>query len=207
MQLHWERVVMPKRVDHEQRRRHIAEAVWVIAATRGLEAATLRDVAAQAEVSMGMVQHYFGIKDELLRFACRHLVELAEEGMRTLVAGEAAPASPRSVIRSLALQSLPLDDQQRAGAGVWYAFLVRAVHDPHLAACVREAWEGAHAVVTEELRAGQQAGEVSGAVDVGLAADALLGLVDGLVSHLLVRHHTGEQAIALVDAHLDQLFT
>ncbi|MGO8957818.1 MAG: TetR family transcriptional regulator [Streptosporangiaceae bacterium] len=50
---------MPKQVDHQQRRWHIGEAVLRLIATRGLEAARLRNVAAEAEVSMGTVQHYF----------------------------------------------------------------------------------------------------------------------------------------------------
>ncbi|NLZ97477.1 MAG: TetR family transcriptional regulator, partial [Micrococcus sp.] len=50
---------MPKIVDHEQRRRELAQAIWSIIALRGLSAVTLRSVAAEAGVSMGTVQHYF----------------------------------------------------------------------------------------------------------------------------------------------------
>lgn len=191
---------MPRRVDHEQRRRHIAEAVWVIAATRGLEAASLRDVAAQAEVSMGMLQHYFASKEQMLLYACRHLVERAEEGMRELEASSPQRGSPRSIIRSIALQSLPLDEQQRLGASVWYAFLARSVVDGELAAVIREAWAGTHTAVADQLRAA-----LGGDTDPDQAADELVALIDGLVSHLLVGDYTNSRAIAAVDAHLTRL--
>jgi hypothetical protein len=39
---------MPRQVDHDLRRRQIAEAVWRLAARGGLENVTLRQVAAEA---------------------------------------------------------------------------------------------------------------------------------------------------------------
>lgn len=49
----------PKRVDHEQRRRQIGEALLRVASTRGLQSATMREVAAEAGVSLRLVQYYF----------------------------------------------------------------------------------------------------------------------------------------------------
>ncbi len=57
---------MPRVVDHEERRRQIATAVSDIAATRGLSDVSFREVAAQAGVSVSLVQHYFGDKANLL---------------------------------------------------------------------------------------------------------------------------------------------
>ena len=74
---------MPKQVDREERRRDIAAAVLRIVTTRGVEAASLRTVAAEAGVSMGAVQHYFTTKDEMLRFALAYgNTLLAERGAR-----------------------------------------------------------------------------------------------------------------------------
>ncbi len=109
---------MPKWVDHGERRRHIAEAVWRIAASRGLEAVSLREVAAEAGVSMGRVQHYFKTKDRMILFACEYMVELAGRGARELIAASPDPDAPRSILRSVCLQTLPLDEEHRAGASV-----------------------------------------------------------------------------------------
>ena len=64
---------MPKRVDHEERRQQIADALLRTAATRGLHATGMREVAAEAGVSLRLVQYYFGTKEELLLAAMQHL--------------------------------------------------------------------------------------------------------------------------------------
>ncbi|MEV4253518.1 helix-turn-helix domain-containing protein [Spirillospora sp. NPDC049652] len=66
---------MPKKVDHQQRRREIAEALLRIAGARGLQAATMREVAAEAGVSVRLVQYYFDSKLELLLGAVPFLGE------------------------------------------------------------------------------------------------------------------------------------
>ena len=76
---------MPKRVYLLAQRRSIAEAVFRLAVARGADAVSMRDVAAEAGVSLGMVQHYFRSKDEMLLFALDH--------MRDRVAGPAAGPS------------------------------------------------------------------------------------------------------------------
>ena len=64
---------MPKRVDHEERRRQITDALLRTAATRGLHAAGMREVAAEAGVSLRLVQYYFGTKEELMLAAMQNL--------------------------------------------------------------------------------------------------------------------------------------
>jgi AcrR family transcriptional regulator len=55
---------VPRRVDHAQRRRQIGEALLRIAHTRGLQAASMREVAAEAGVSLRLVQYYFHTKED-----------------------------------------------------------------------------------------------------------------------------------------------
>ena len=66
---------MAHRVDHEQRRREIATAVWRIAAERGLDSVSMREVAAEAGVSLRLVQYYFETKHNLLVLSLRYLHE------------------------------------------------------------------------------------------------------------------------------------
>ena len=75
---------MPKRVDHEERRRQIADALLRTAATRGLHAAGMREVAAEAGVSLRLVQYYFGTKEELMLFAMQQLAALNRATARAL---------------------------------------------------------------------------------------------------------------------------
>src|ERR1700722_6895881 len=64
---------MPKRVNHEERRQQIADALLRTAAVRGLHATGMREVAAEAGVSLRLVQYYFGTKEELLLAAMQRL--------------------------------------------------------------------------------------------------------------------------------------
>jgi len=57
---------MPKIVDHEERRAEVLEATWRVIATRGLDAATVRQIAKEAGVSSGVLAHYFTDKDDIL---------------------------------------------------------------------------------------------------------------------------------------------
>jgi len=52
--------VVLKRVDHEERWRQIADAPLRTAAARGLHATGMSEVAAEAGVSVRLVQCYFG---------------------------------------------------------------------------------------------------------------------------------------------------
>ncbi|MEQ4306164.1 TetR/AcrR family transcriptional regulator [Plantactinospora sp. B6F1] len=197
---------MPRKVDHEQRRRRIAEAVWTIVALRGLEAVSLRDIAAEAGVSLGQVQHYFRTKEQVLRYAGQRLVELAGEELRRSLAARPEPPSPRSTIRAIAEQTVPATPERRLGAAVWYAFVTRAVTAPELAALIREAWAGTHALITDEVRAAQRARQVATGLDPAELAATLQTVVDGLVPQVLVGYRTPAEALAVVDRHLDLVF-
>ncbi|MEU8837283.1 TetR family transcriptional regulator [Streptomyces sp900116325] len=72
----------PRQVDHKERRQRIAEGVCKIAASRGLEAVTIREIAAEARTSIGQIQHHFATKDELAVSATALLRELIGQHVR-----------------------------------------------------------------------------------------------------------------------------
>jgi AcrR family transcriptional regulator len=185
---------MPKRVDHEERRRLIAAAVRRIAADRGLEAVSLAEVAAEAGISKGLVQHYFPTKDAMLRHATATLRTQVEDRIGT-------PVTLRDVLVAL----LPLDDEGRTDALVANAFLVRALKDEEIA----DRFRTGHTQLTEALAALITAAQVEGTLakdlDSAREADLLLAVVGGLGDAVLLGHRTPEDAVALVDHHLSRL--
>lgn len=197
---------MPKIVDHEERRRQIAESVWAIVSFRGFEAVTLRSVAAEAGVSMGTVQHYFANKDEMIVFACSEFVEMATSGAESLMAQANDPTAPKTIIRSIMQQTMPLTEEQRTGSAVWLAFVTRAAVDDQLGEFIRKAWSGLHDFVCSQITAAQETGQVSRDLDADLEAASLITMADGLASHLLVGQYTPATAIEAVDHRLEQLF-
>ena len=89
---------MPKQVDHDVRRREMTDAVCRITAKGGLAAATFREVAAEAGVSVRLVQYYFGSKDELMLATQRDVAARATARLRALM-GAADP--PRVQLRKI----------------------------------------------------------------------------------------------------------
>lgn len=198
---------MPKRVNQEERRRYIAEAVLRLLASGGLDAVSLRDVAAEAGVSMGMVQHYFSSKDRMLTFACEYLVERTRERIQEEFGSWSSPPGARDLLRQVYLQMLPLDDERRAGIRVWFAFLARAVIEPELEAFMRATWDDSHQFFTSIIESGREQGQIPRAIDPEREATTALSLVDGLVPHVLLGHYTEEEALAAIDDYLGALFS
>ena len=115
---------MPKRVDHRERRALIADALMRVAAEQGLEAVSLRHVAAAAGVSAGMVQHYFRTRDEMMTFALAVVRERNEARVSRAIAALGATPAPRTLLRTMLAELLPLDEERRVDGRVALAFKV-----------------------------------------------------------------------------------
>lgn len=197
---------MPKRVDHDQRRRLIAEAVCRLAARDGLEGVSLRTVAREAGISMGLVQHYFTTKDEMLVFAFRVMSEGVQRRLEHSMAGLPDPPDTRSMLRTLLVAMLPLDDESRLEAPLWAAFVAHAVHTPALAELLRQDSRRLADFLVDLLREARETGELAGGVDPQAATLTLLGLSDGLMLRVLIDPPSAGLAIQAVDEELNRLF-
>ena len=105
-------VDVPRQVDHKARRDQIAEALLDIVAGHGLEAISMRAVAAQAGVSTGRIQHYFANKDELLAYAMEYQDWLVQQRWNEQAWPEGEP-TPREALRWVLLETIPRDDRRR----------------------------------------------------------------------------------------------
>ncbi|MEV8508395.1 TetR family transcriptional regulator C-terminal domain-containing protein [Actinoplanes sp. NPDC051475] len=187
---------MPKKVDALERRTRIADALMRVAAEQGLEAVSLRHVAAAAGVSAGMVQHYFRTKDEMMAFALGVVRDRAQARVAAAVArlGDAPP--PRLLLRTIITAVLPLDTESSADGRVALAFLAYTAVRPAAASTLRDD--------TAQMT-GFFAGLLPGP-GAEEAAAGLLALMEGLGVYLLGGHYGREQALAALDAHLGLLF-
>jgi AcrR family transcriptional regulator len=156
---------------------------------------------------MGQVQHYFRSKDEMLIFACRSMVERTNRRIQEQVASLPQPPSPRDILRTVMTELQPLDEERRAGTRIWIGFLARAVVEPALAAFMRETWINSHTTFAGLIRDAQESGEFAADLDPDRVAAVALGFADGLVSHVLIGHYSGEAALAAVDDFLDRWFS
>ncbi|MFY1692312.1 TetR/AcrR family transcriptional regulator [Plantactinospora sp. WMMB782] len=197
---------MPRRADHAARRRQLADALMRLAATQGLEAVSLRHVAAEAGVSTGMVQHYFRTKDEMMTFALEMVMRDAERRITAEASAAGRALGPAELVRTLMIQILPLDEPRRLEGHVTLAFLAYAAVKPAVAEGLRGNAGQLRTFVADQIRAVQASSDTAARVDPAHAATALLALVDGLGIHVLGRHYTGEEAVAVLDAQLGLLF-
>ncbi|MBO1414409.1 TetR/AcrR family transcriptional regulator [Streptomyces sp. FH025] len=190
---------MPKQVDHEERRRRIADAVCALIDAQGLEGVTLRDVATRAEVSMGAVQRCFRSKDEMLLFALGHIGERVTERAHGRLVGSPAQSAASTVGHVVGEVAL-LREEHRAEARIWLSFLAAAAVDPGLAAGLRDSYANLEGLLTRLLA------EAAECPYPAREARTLLALADGLTGHVLIGHLTAEEAEELLHAHLTGLW-
>ncbi|MGW7350505.1 TetR/AcrR family transcriptional regulator [Streptomyces sp. NPDC054784] len=193
---------MPRQIDHDSRRRHVADAVLRLADESGLEGVTLRDVAARAEVSMGAVQRCFRTKDEMLVFALQQIGARVNARIDARV-GASPAQSARTVLGHALTEVALLGEPHRAEARVWLAFVARAAVAPALAATLREHYARLHALL---VRLVAEAVPALDAEEAEGEARTLLALADGLTTHLLLDHLSSAEALTVLDDRLHLLW-
>jgi AcrR family transcriptional regulator len=201
---------VPKRVDHEERRRQIADALLRTAVKRGLHATGMREVAAEAGVSLRLVQYYFGTKEELLLAAMQHLAAQFVGRVQARIKRikeTADPVNPRDIIAAILTEGLPADDERRTFIVLYTAYFALSLTEPALASAplVRNS-SAVIDVVAAQLRAAQAAGGTPAHLDPDLEALSLLAMSAGLGTSVLGGQSSPAQAQAVIDYHLHRLF-
>ena len=185
---------MPKVVDRERRREELAAALWRLVEREGIEAASLRRVAAEAGWSTGSLRHYFQTQSQLLAFAMELVVQRVTERISAMVPWPDLHESARRALQEV----LPLDDERRAEMQVWLAFTAQSLVRPDLRALRDRAHVGIRTLC-------EGAAELLGAP--ADSAERLHALVDGLALHAILdpATTTPERQVALLAAELDSL--
>ncbi|SEM69295.1 DNA-binding transcriptional regulator, AcrR family [Paenibacillus sp. cl141a] len=195
---------MPKVVDHEQKRKLIAESAWNIIKEKGIEHASIRAIAAAAGLSPGALRHYFSTHDELLLFIVDYYltrgVARAEERL------EISPI-PMKAAREILLQLLPLDAEKRTSSGVWWVFAIRSLTSLALQAKKDELTDGLHYLTKAVLDILAEAKLLLPSVDLQLETLRLAAIVEGLTILALLRPelYTPETMEQIVSRQLQEL--
>ena len=210
---------MPKFVDAALRRQEVVEAVFRIVAADGLERASLREVADEAELAVGSVRHYFASSDELLAHSFgvvvdRIVTRLTAADDRLAEAEPGTPEHHQGVLTLLG-ELLPLDEERAVDACVWMAFKNAARTKPFLAAEADRSHRAVAAVVGRlvmELSAGagaaaDGAGDPLDQQQLVTEAERLLATLDGLTMHALLQPEwmTAQMCRDVLESHLNGL--
>ena len=197
---------MPKKVDHHERRVVIAAALKRVARDQGFDEISLRHVAAEAEVSLGTVQHYFRTRDELMAFALTEIRHSTAARISAAVAGLGATPDPRGLLEATIMQMLALDEPRRSDVQVALALLSHTAVRPEVAATLHDETRAMLDFVADMIRTAHPTGRADPRLDPALTATGLLAMADGLNNYLLVGHYAPDRAVAALRAHLDLIF-
>ncbi|GMA41760.1 TetR/AcrR family transcriptional regulator [Mobilicoccus caccae] len=169
------------RVNHEERRREIVEAVWRLLENGGLEAASVRGVIAETGLSSGSIRYFFSTQAGLHEFAMAGLADRVQERIRD------AATVPDLARRAVAMVSelMPLRDDTERELGIWMTFVTKGRHDPALARIVTEqagaVREFLTTVVIDLIHLGLRPSDT----DVDSEVTHLNAVIDGLTFELL----------------------
>ncbi|WP_427175150.1 TetR/AcrR family transcriptional regulator [Arthrobacter sp. 92] len=199
---------MPKIVDAAARRQEVVEAVFRIIAVDGLERASLREVADEADLAVGSVRHYFTSSEELLVHSFGVVVDRIIARL-TRARDRIAALPPGSAehydgVLTLLGQFLPLDEERAVDACVWMAFKNAARIKPFLAPEADRSHRAVAAVMgwlIIELTKDDDAAREQALVT---EAERLLATLDGLTMHALLQPEwmTAQMCRDVLDAHL-----
>lgn len=196
---------MPKQVDHRERRESIAHALWTIVDRQGWARASMREVAREAGVSLGHLQHYFSSRAQMLIFAMDFAADRTSDRVTRGIAALDQPPHPRQVLRVVLVERLPLQPDARATSRMNAAYVLEALHDPTLHQQVAVGLRDGRAMVERLIRQAMDHGQIPPDRDPTIETDLILALT-GLAPLLELNVIEPQAALAAIDQHLDRLF-
>ncbi|WP_426594299.1 TetR/AcrR family transcriptional regulator [Cellulomonas sp. McL0617] len=159
-----------------ERREQLIEAALAVASRDGIDAATVRAVAAEAGVSLGVVHYCFQDKDELLR-AMAHAITSAnlERSM-----GELPPDVGVAAVIDGTIDALWDGIKESRGAQLLsYELTTSSLRHPELNQVAIEQYRGQWAAAEQVLRGVEQAAGVTFSVPLETLARTVVAVVDG----------------------------
>lgn len=191
---------VPKTVDHDARRRELADAAIRVIARDGLAGATLADIADASGWSIGSIRHYFPTKNELIEAALWRVGERLDERIRRKTRGGMTLADLRTTLVEL----LPLDATGREEERVFLAFLAQAAVTPELADAAHDAARRLQEPLAGRVARAIQTGELRADLDAEHEATRLRLLRDSLSLHLITtpKRTSKRWALRILDEHL-----
>lgn len=157
-----------------RRRAQVLDAAEALLAVHGYDALRLRDVSQAAGVSIGLIQHYFGTRDDLLLETMRVASERRVRQWTELAAGAASPAE-----RVRALVEGAIGDRHRSV--IWIEMCAAATRHPELLPGVRRTQAAWHDAITGALADGARDGSLATGMPPGDTAELLIRVIDGFL--------------------------
>lgn len=119
---------MPKKIDHAERKDQIIEAMFRIIHHSGFENATLRQIAKEAELSLGSVQHFFPKQKDIYMLAMDVIYERFEERMQNVI--QENEGAFKNAVRMIKQIVQANTEEERMENDIWMKFSIMATMNP-----------------------------------------------------------------------------
>ncbi|HCX48744.1 MAG TPA: TetR family transcriptional regulator [Bacillus sp. (in: Bacteria)] len=194
---------MPKIVNHEQKRKSIAEAAWNIIKQEGFEKASIRRVATEAGMSSGALRHYFSTQDEMLLFIMNYYLEEGKKRSQSKNWSE----NPLQAVEEVLLELVPIDEKKKIETSVWLIFALRSLTSDTLKEKKDEMTNGTYELANSMIQMLVLQGLLPESINVELETSRLSALIEGLSIHALLRPdvYSSEKVKEVISYHLETL--
>jgi AcrR family transcriptional regulator len=194
---------VPKIVDHDHKRKIIAETAWKIIETEGIERASIRRIASEAGMSTGALRHYFSNQDELLLFIMEYFLARGRERSENI----SWSTNSLNAVRETLLELVPVNQDKQTETGVWLVFAIRSLTSAALNAKKDELTEGEYILMEALLEILIKAGYINKTINIEIETLRLAVIIEGLSIHALLRPDifTIEKTEQIITHHLNEL--
>lgn len=195
--------IMPKIVDHDEKRKQIAEAAWNIIREEGVEKASIRRVAAEAGMSSGALRHYFSTQDEMLLFIMNYYLEEGKKRSQNKEWSE----NPVQAVEEVLLELVPIDEEKKIETSVWWILALRSLTSDTIKDKKDEMTDGTYELANSMIEILALKGVLSDSMNAELEKSRLTALIEGLSIHALLRPdvYSPEKVKEVIRYHLETL--
>ncbi len=116
---------MPRPAYPEQRRTEVVEGAFRLLARDGVEGFSMRAVAQETGCTIGLINHWFASKDDVIDAAVAQAIDDALDRSR-------AALSDSTTVEDGLVQFLPLDETRVSELRIWLAFWAMSISRPDL---------------------------------------------------------------------------
>ncbi len=164
-----------RREGQEVRREAMIAATLDLISEGGIAAATVRAIAEKADVTPGLIRHYFKTKEDLTRAAYQSLMDkMTTANGRVL---DTAPAAPAARLAAFVAASLRPPVVDPSAMGLWAGFIHQVQQDPLIREVHRATYLGYRDLLQDLIAALPRQAD---AARLRAEAIACNGVIDGL---------------------------
>ncbi|NIK12612.1 TetR/AcrR family transcriptional regulator [Alkalibacillus almallahensis] len=171
---------MPKKIDHTERKDHIIEAMFRIVHRSGFEKATLREIAKEADLSLGSVQHFFPKQGDIYIDAIEEIYSRFKARMDEIEHHNDENVFDNAVrmIKQIVQAST---EEERMENDIWMKFSIMATMNPDYHEAKNKSREVNYSFAKEIVTMLSENGYLSKDESIDEAANTLTIFIHGLV--------------------------